>query len=251
VASRAHRTLGGTIKAVSVLEFISSLVSSLAWPAVVAVLGFVFRRQLKDLIARLASRVDRLKKVKGPGSFEAEFEDLKEDLVSGPLSGVVEAITISGGDGERTTPATGRDLQIETGTDAEADVDPSSKDREAADSKVHSLLHEARSVVQSRPRVAVVQAGRALNAAVQSTLSSLDIPYLRDGSSEILALQRAGIVDEAEAVLLERLKKLYINALYEWSDEVTVTSALEYVLLVQREIDALDVRRETLLKQKG
>jgi hypothetical protein len=248
VARQVHRKLDGTIEAVSVLEFISSLVSSLAWPAVVAVLGFVFRKQLKDLIARLASRVDRLTKVKGPGSFEAEFEDLKENLVSGPLSGVVEAITISGGEGERATPAAGKDLQVEGGTNAEADV---SEDRESADSKVQSLLHEATSVVQSRPRVAVVQAGRALNAAVHSTLSSLDVPYLWDGSGEISALKRAGIVDEAEGVLLERLNKLYISALYEWSDEVTVESAQEYVLLVEREIGALDARREALLKQKS
>lgn len=49
------------------LQFISSMVGSLAWPVCVATIAFVFRTRFSDLLAKLL-------KVNFPGGFSAEFE---------------------------------------------------------------------------------------------------------------------------------------------------------------------------------
>ncbi|MGX5682338.1 hypothetical protein [Schumannella luteola] len=63
-----------------VLDFISSIVSSLAWPLVVLTLLLLFRPAIVSLLASLLARMDKLKRVKVPGGVEAEwFEDIVED----------------------------------------------------------------------------------------------------------------------------------------------------------------------------
>ena len=51
------------------LEFISSLVQALAWPAAAVVIaGLLFRQQLRDVLAGFAERVKHLKTLRAPGT---------------------------------------------------------------------------------------------------------------------------------------------------------------------------------------
>ena len=52
------------------LSFLSSVIKSLAWPAVVLVLSFMLRKRIGPALERL---FDRATKIKGPGGFEADF----------------------------------------------------------------------------------------------------------------------------------------------------------------------------------
>ena len=52
----------------SVLEFIASLVGSLAWPAAVVIVVIVFRNPIGEQLSRLAA-------LRGPGGWSAEFRE--------------------------------------------------------------------------------------------------------------------------------------------------------------------------------
>lgn len=73
----------------SILEFISSLASSLAWPAVLVIAAILLRPELSKIFAQLAERVKYLKSLTGPGGTGAEFE-------SGVLAAKQEVDAISG-----------------------------------------------------------------------------------------------------------------------------------------------------------
>lgn len=55
------------------LEFIASLVSSLAWPVAVVVLALTFRKKLRKIIGALAQRIADMTEFSGPGSVNAKF----------------------------------------------------------------------------------------------------------------------------------------------------------------------------------
>jgi hypothetical protein len=63
-----------------VFDFVSSLVSSLIWPAVVVFLFLVFRAPIKKILVGLSQRVSKIKRLTGPGGVGIEFEDEVEDV---------------------------------------------------------------------------------------------------------------------------------------------------------------------------
>lgn len=71
------------VPTMSVMTFIASLVSTLAWPVIVLVLAVLFRRQIGGLVHNLAERVKHLTKVQTPAG-SAEFDNqlirVKEDI---------------------------------------------------------------------------------------------------------------------------------------------------------------------------
>lgn len=58
----------------SPFDFFASLVSSLAWPAVVVTLALTFREQLKDVVGAISERIADMSELSGPGSLNAKFE---------------------------------------------------------------------------------------------------------------------------------------------------------------------------------
>ena len=55
------------------LQFIASVIGSLAWPAAAVILGFMFREQVRKLL-------DKMKSLKAPGGIEAAFEQEAKEL---------------------------------------------------------------------------------------------------------------------------------------------------------------------------
>jgi hypothetical protein len=256
---------------VSVLEFVSALVSSIAWPAVAIVLGLVFRKQFKVLLAELAKRFGRLTKLKG-GSFEAQFEDLKEleaqTVLSSRIGGNVTQTSGVGGSvliGREAQPdekVSGQaDLQIEVKTDAEGHVERATEPEGGEsqyvqlDPQVRSLLIEAKTVVDRKPREAVLLAGRALEQSIRRTADSLGISYGADAKGPntyvppIFALRHAKVVGDLEAEMLDQLYRLYRSAARDTAEEITGLSALQYILRVEREIGSLAVKTDAKLNR--
>jgi hypothetical protein len=56
------------------LQFIASVIGSLAWPAAAVILGFMFREQVRKLL-------DKMKSLKAPGGIEAAFEQEARELI--------------------------------------------------------------------------------------------------------------------------------------------------------------------------
>jgi hypothetical protein len=243
---------------VGALEFVAAVISSLVWPAVLVVIVLVFRKQLKTVLQKLA---DRLKKISG-GGFEAEFDIVKDELETKamlkslpPIYGgtvppelplIIEADEAGGGgSGTPVTSGGHRDRDADINEPPSAQVDP----------KVLSLLVRAKSIVQSQPREAVLNAGRALERSIASTLDSLGIPYGADAKGPntyvpaIFALRNAEVVDGIQAESLEQLYKLYRSATHDSADEVTAFSALQYIMLVEKEVEMLAGRLQARSKQ--
>ncbi len=56
------------------LQFVSSVISSLAWPSAVVFLGLVFREQVRALLSKM-------KTLKAPGGIEADFTERLNEVV--------------------------------------------------------------------------------------------------------------------------------------------------------------------------
>jgi hypothetical protein len=63
---------------------ISSLVSSLAWPAAAVALGLIFRTQIQAVFAGLAERMKHLTGIKAAGFAELSFGDILAQLAGRP-----------------------------------------------------------------------------------------------------------------------------------------------------------------------
>lgn len=67
----------------SVLEFISAVIGSLAWPAVIGVAVVVMRKQIRDLATRLVGRFAELTELSGMGvsfKFDQKLNKLEQDV---------------------------------------------------------------------------------------------------------------------------------------------------------------------------
>ncbi|MBM6622124.1 hypothetical protein JTF08_10935 [Micrococcaceae bacterium RIT802] len=58
----------------NLLDFIASLISSIAWPSAVIVLALIFREKLREIIHAIAERIADMSELSGPGSLNAKFE---------------------------------------------------------------------------------------------------------------------------------------------------------------------------------
>lgn len=75
------------------LEFAASLVSSLAWPAVIGVLILVLRAQIRSAMQEVIKQIARVIEVKAPGvsvKLEKQIEDVDKqvDVVADKLGDV-------------------------------------------------------------------------------------------------------------------------------------------------------------------
>lgn len=254
----------------NVLQFVAAVISSLVWPAVFV--GFVvgFRKQFKTVFEKLA---DRLKKISG-GGFEAEFLDAKlefgTELIAtsigaatfGPGPHGIEQRTITGGPppyqpdddnlfDQLVIPERPPTPMTNVG---EVDHNPGAESKKPVhinlDPQVRVHLAKARNIVEIEPREGVLNAGIALERSIMTTLELLGIPHGVDAAGPctyvppISALTQAGIVSRSQAKTLDRLNRLYRSAVKDSANEITPFSALDYVLIVQKEVEMLALRRD-------
>ena len=224
------------------LEFVSQLVSSLIWPAVVVTFGLVFRKRLNAVLHTLSNRLTTI----SGGGFEAQFDDVKDALeidaalTADPTFGRTTRTT--GGEGERSDADPG--FEINTRTEAEVES-PSVQ----PDARADEFLIRAKTIVRRDPRQGVLLAGRALELSVASTMEALGIPYGVDAKGAntyvpaILALRQAKVVDDTLAEMLTQLYELYRSAVRDKSEEVTGMSALQYISLVEQALSGLAATR--------
>jgi hypothetical protein len=250
---------------VDALAFVAAVISSLVWPAVLVTLVLVFRKQLTAELQKL----EKLSGHVGPFSFESLF---RQELATHALAMSPPPIfeETFGGTLPRTFAFRSEpgvhvfserrvngDIGIHSGGHGVRDAEPESDKPPYVqlDPEVRSLLITARSIVQSQPRAAVLAAGRALELSIASTLDSLGIPYGVDAKGPntyvpaIFALRQAGVVDGIQADSLERLYKLYRSAIPDSADEVTASSALQYIMFIENEVGLLALRQEAWLKR--
>jgi hypothetical protein len=227
---------------VGALEFVSQLVSSLIWPAVVVTFGLVFRKRLNAVLHTLSNRLTAI----SGGGFEAQFDDVKDALeidaalTADPTFG--RTIRITGGEGERSDADPG--FEINTALEAEVE-----SPHVQLDAKARDLFTTARAIVPREPRQGVLLAGRALELSVASTLDTLGIPYGVDAKGPntyvpaIFALRQSKVVDDTLAEMLSQLYELYRSAARDRSEEVTGMSALQYISLVEQALSGLAATR--------
>jgi len=242
------------------LQFAAAVISSLVWPAVVV--GFIvgFRKQFKTVFEKLTNR---LKKISG-GGFEAEFLDAKLEWGAERLATSLGATFEPGAHDPARHGSAGPDLldlfplpHVYRGTPTKiTDVD-TNRDTEhdkprqiQLDPQVRVHLAKAIHVVESEPREGVLNAGIALERSITTTLELLGIPHGVDARGPrtylppISALLQAGIVGRPQAKTLDRLIRLYRSAVKDSANEITPFSALDYVLLVQKEVEMLALQRD-------
>lgn len=243
------KSIDGTICAVSVLEFVASLVSSVAWPVVALALGLVFRKQITALASQLTKRFERLTKLSG-GGFEAQFEDFKEMEFDREFEAARQG-TARGSYGWAAT-ATGRaDRSVEAKAEAEGEVESAPVPLDVQlDPEVRALLSQAKAIVDREPREAVLIAGRALERSLMSTLRSLKIPYDTGAmgaiKSPIRALGEADVAGDLQVEWLQQLYSLYRSAARDSAGEITGLSAMQYISRVEREVASLAMRSKEL-----
>jgi hypothetical protein len=265
-----------------VLQFVAAVISSLVWPAVLVTFVLVFRKRIadglkggiKDLLDRLSQLSARFGGLTLDARFEAGLKSematqrlaaasmppfLRETADGGTVGGIRriawEAFSRGPGlVGERRDGGTPI-VPYRQGSvhDAEPGSDPRSPFVQL-DSEVRSLLTGARSIVHSQPREAVVSAGRALELSIASTLDSLGIPHGVDAAGPntyvpaIFELRQAGVVDGIQADSLDRLSGLYRSAIQQSTEELSASSALQYIMFIENEVGKLAVQREACIK---
>lgn len=92
-----------------ILEFIASLASSLAWPAVVVVLAIIFRVPAMALLEALHKRIPHLLRATGPGNTSIEFATIAEEA-AGAAGDLPNPTVVSGSatpDGSDTPDGSG------------------------------------------------------------------------------------------------------------------------------------------------
>jgi uncharacterized protein YutE (UPF0331/DUF86 family) len=201
-----------TITPVDRFTFISNLVSSLGWPLTAIGIALLFR---KGILARIPN----LTKVKA-GAFEAEFAESAPILKGPPAEEPAEEIPTSEPRAVGT-PDRLNDLQRE-------------------------LIESAKSVVDVDPRLTVLQAYRALEITINRLLRSLDIPYGQGARGPRTfvpvetALRKAELISPDDTDRLSELRKLRNLAAHDTPDEITATTALEYVDAAERLLVAVN-----------
>ena len=121
-----------------VLEFIASIVGSIAWPLAAICLALIFHKQLTAIFHKLVARMDRLSSMRA-GSFEMAFEAAAGSGVFPP---------VDDGDRQALSEAEGK----------------------AAASGEENLFDAARALVDVNPKGAILLADHALNQTMHSVM---------------------------------------------------------------------------------
>jgi hypothetical protein len=195
-------------------QFISSVVGSLAWPAAVAFLIYVFRQPIEGVIARLT-------KLKG-GGVEAEFGQYVEKAESAALRADLSV-----------TPSTGAssDWPSSSGGAGWGTTGRSSSDWGAG---MSSSDWGASTPGESSPRAAVIEAWLSLEREIQSLARAYGV---KPGDPPLSTRQLVdqlvsqGVIGPPVAEVIARLRRARDAAVHEENYKVGSRDAAEYVEL--------------------
>jgi len=234
------------VPVMSVMTFISSLVSTLAWPVIVLVLALIFRQQIAGLVHNLAERVKHLTKLQTPAG-SAEFDDqlikVKEDIApivrgeEGKAGIQTEAITDSKSSDEppenaiqHESPAASIDHSEEPNDVTRAFETWVSADRIVMD---NSDLREMR---QESPEAMLLGAWNRLEVTINLVAFNLKIDvrnrsFLWVALAVIDRLHRSGVLEDAAsaASVVTRLGHMR-NSAANSKGEITRLQAYEYAV---------------------
>lgn len=200
------------------LTFISNMTAAIAWPATVLIVGAVYKEELKRFFITI-------KKLKlGPMEaemFEAkakEAKELAESLVPPQSGEPAEMPSISSGVPATTTPPPAKHSRL----NAEED----------------RLLE----MVGQRPRLALIEAWKLVEGAVDALTAGRSEASLRTGATfmtRVFGLQRSGAITAEQVAVVRKLYELYNNA-------VTTTivfsedAVLDYIVAASNLLRALE-----------
>lgn len=192
------------------LEFISSVVGSVAWPLVVLVVAFLLRNQIGDLADSLVERFTRITDLSGMGfsaKFERDVEKLERDAadvsVLAPTAGEIPVSV----DADVAVPPVERTAEAPEPTGTVGESNQSAIDRE----------YEA-NVLPREPIAAVLESFNSVEASAREALVRLDPsaarPNMSLGSIMKVLEKRNGPLDEALAQVVSDLQETRNLALH-------------------------------------
>lgn len=162
------------------LQFISSLIGSLAWPLAAVTLGFMFRAQVRKLL-------DKMKSLKAPGGIEASFS---EDLKAAAAQAVIVEAASLGNVTKFGTPTATQTEPVDVPPPIETHYDS--------------------------PRWRIMDAYSSLESAMEKIIHLGNLPkHTGSGSAGFYAytLMKEGVIDDPTRLLIEKLRELRDRAL--------------------------------------
>lgn len=234
------------------LQFISSIIASLAWPVCAVLIALIFRRRFSDLLAKLL-------KLNLPGGFSAEFEKrlthaevantITSEITAVPLpsnaaltgkSGPDTAITgslnsIEEPDQVKAEGSVGLPGQASSGSEPERKV---YNLREFAAGQLDLSVHEFYEASQSHPTGVVMEAWKSLELEILSVIykvlpgMSVDPRRLTNVGKFMPDLVRNGLLIPDEAIVLQDLRRLR-NLAVHTNESVSPSEARRFVSLAE------------------
>lgn len=200
------------------LEFLSSLISSVVWPGTVLLLALTFRGKLKEVIGSIAKRIEDMTEASGPAGINAKFGK------------GVEAVTeVTSKLDAKTSPGD------ESGSEEGASSGPgtSNPDNPWPGS---GLGTDVTAMAYLSPRQAVLEAFIPMEKAAYDLIEKAggnrkDLQMML--RNPVAALRRSGLVSPALASSAEKLRKLRNQAAHQETFDVEPDLVLEYISATQ------------------
>lgn len=183
-----------------VLEFIASIVGSIAWPLAAICLALIFHKQLTAIFHKLVARMDRLSSMRA-GSFEMAFEAAAGSGVFPP---------VDDGDRQALSEAEGK----------------------AAASGEENLFDAARALVDVNPKGAILLADHALNQTMHSVMQEHELRG--SPTAGLRELASRGVIEKGEVNAFAALRRLRNIAVHEFDTDISPSVAADYVDVADR-----------------
>ncbi len=200
------------------LQFISSVIGSLAWPLAAVALGFMFREQVRKLL-------DKMKSLKAPGGIEASFSE-EVAKVAEETKQVVEA--------------------------APPEFDPiQGLDHPAPQEESDRLW----ALLKDRPAALIVDAWRDVEKVMLDLIATKGT-YVKpieskNPASWSRALERDGTIDTKTSHLIHELRTLRNRVAHARDWEPSVDDAMDYYRSAKTVTGVLGAVLSNLRKQQG
>lgn len=200
------------------LEFLSSLISSVVWPGTVLLLALTFRGKLKEVIGSIAKRIEDMTEASGPAGINAKFGKSVEAVTE--VTSKLDAETSTGDEsgseeGASSAPGTSSPDNPWPGSGLGADVT---------------------AMAYLSPRQAVLEAFIPMEKAAYDLIEKTggnrkDLQMML--RNPVAALRRSGRVSPALASSADKLRKLRNQAAHQETFDVEPDLVLEYIAATQ------------------
>jgi hypothetical protein len=203
--------------------FVASIIGSLAWPAVVALLIIILRRQIVDL-------AERVQEISLPGGAKATFEKQLEVA--------------------RTIEARNTTHVIESKNAADIALDESSRDRLIPETEERRFMR----LVATAPEAAVIETYNGIEELVFNRIAPLLGIKAVNARSIVSELVKRDLTDQTTLELFDTLNKARNVAAHSRPGLITSTEAFDYGQHARRLIGSLSFaigRREGQVRAKS